>query len=457
MTTTLVIPGDLTDRLQELANLDIETGGVLLARLVGTGEDFRLLVRQLVEVPADAYDRREAQQLLIRSEGYVPALALAEAEGCVPIWFHTHPGDGAWPGPSIHDKEVNRQLSDVFRLRADSDYYGWLIVSPEASALRFTGQLDDGSTVTDIDRLWTVGPRFALTFNSTHDAADLDDLYDRNVRAFGGPIQRVLSSLSVALVGCGGTGSAVAEQLVRLGVRHLTLIDPDDLSASNITRVYGSHFEDVGRPKVDVLADHLEAILPDVKIRRVPSMITIRATAEELIDADVVFGCTDDNAGRMVLSRLATYLLTPVIDCGVLLSSDNAGHLDGIHGRVTVLHPGQACLVCRGRIDLARAGSELLTQEERTRLVGEGYAPALPGVEPAVVAYTTAVAAAAVSELIERLVGYGPDPVPSELLLRLHDRELSTNNHLPNEHHYCDPAAGKIASGRTEPFLEQTW
>jgi len=50
-------------------------------------------------------------------------------------------------------------------------------------------------------------------------------LFDRSVRAFGADIQAALGDLRIAVIGAGGTGSAVAEQLVRLGVRHLTLID----------------------------------------------------------------------------------------------------------------------------------------------------------------------------------------------------------------------------------------
>lgn len=61
----------------------------------------------------------------------------------------------------------------------------------------------------------------------------------------------------MAVIGCGGTGSSVAEQLVRLGVRYLTMIDPDHVSQSNLTRVYGSTASDVGRPKCQVLAGHL--------------------------------------------------------------------------------------------------------------------------------------------------------------------------------------------------------
>jgi hypothetical protein len=66
--------------------------------------------------------------------------------------------------------------------------------------------------------------------------------------------------------------------------------------------------------------------------------------------------------------------------------------------------PGQGCLVCRNRIDLARAHTELLTPGERKRRIDEGYAPALADVEPAVVTFTTAVASLAVSELLDRLL-----------------------------------------------------
>lgn len=186
-------------------------------------------------------------------------------------------------------------------------------------------------------------------------------------------------------------------------------------------------------------------------------MVTLEATARHLTEADVVFGCTDDNAGRLVLSRLSTYLLTPVINCGVLLSSHPNGELIGIDGRVTTVSPGKACLVCRNRIDLPRAAAELLTPEERVRLQDEGYAPALGRAEPAVVAYTTLVGSIAVAELLERLIGYGPKPRPSEVLLRCHEREISTNVATPKPHHYCHPASDRIGLGITDPFLEQTW
>ena len=254
------------------------------------------------------------------------------------------------------------------------------------------------------------------------------------------------------MVGVGGTGSAVAEQLVRLGARKLLLVDSDVLSASNVTRVYGSTADRVGERKTEVLARHLRAIAPDLRCRLIHGLCSSLTVARSLAGADLVFGCTDDNAGRLVLSRLSSYYLVPVIDIGILLTSDATDTLTGIDGRITVLSPGSACLLCRGRVDLARAAAEMKMPEERNRLADEGYAPALGEVEPAVVTFTTMVASLAVSELLERLIGYGDSPRPSEVLLRIHDRAISTNEARPRPGHYCDPATGKLGWGRRRAF-----
>jgi hypothetical protein len=185
--------------------------------------------------------------------------------------------------------------------------------------------------------------------------------------------------------------------------------------------------------------------------------VTDEHTARQLTDCDSVFGCTDDNAGRLVLTRLASFYLIPFIDCGVLISSTN-GMIDGIDGRVTVQTPGAACLVCRNRIDLARASAEQLDPLERQLRQDEGYAPELGRVEPAVVTFTTQVASQAVSELLERLIGYGPEPVPTEVLLRFHDREVSTNLQSPQPGHFCRPGEdGSLGRGDSDPFLGQLW
>lgn len=459
VTVTLVVPDPITTTIKQMLRVKVETGAVLAARIVRTERGaVRLLATGIWEVPQDAYVRQESDELIVASHGFIPPLAEIEAVGGMAIWLHTHPSDGASPRPSDRDVEVDRRLCDVFRLRTGAPFYGALIVSTKGDDLRFTGHIEDGQARTPIDRLWLVGPELRLRW---HDARPrrpgLGTEYDRQIRAFGAHIQEVVAQLSIAIVGCGGTGSAVAEQLVRMGARRLDLYDPDDVSSSNLTRLYGSRPPDVGRAKTAVVAEHLRAVAPETKIRTHASAITTESVARHLMDADVIFGCTDDNAGRLVLSRFSTYFLTPVFDLGVLLTSDARGTIDGIHGRITVLHPGAACLVCRGRVDLQRAAIELRSAEEQASLAAEGYAPALAGIEPAVVSFTSWVASVAVSELLERLIHYGPRPSPNEILIRAHDREMSTNRVGPTPGHYCSLEAAKYGIGATSPFLGQTW
>lgn len=458
MRTTLILTDSLRSELVSACAKPLETAGVLFARCSEVGGARRLLGIAIEWVDDASYLVRHEDRLSISSSGYVAALSRAEKLGAIPVWIHTHPGDDGVPLPSRADDEVDRQIADVFRIRSGSPYYGAAIISPRTAGFAFCGHLEnENGDVSSMEAVWLVGDRLAWT--PAYDAGHYTptQLFDRNIRAFGLAIQQTLGSIHVGIVGCGGTGSAVAEQLARLGVKRFTLADPDTLSKSNVTRVYGSSLTDVGRPKVDVTADHLRRISPDVTIETIQMPVTIETVARKFACCDAIFGCTDDNAGRLVLSRLSTYYLIPVFDCGVLLSSDSQDLLTGIYGRVTTLVPGQACLVCRGRIDLQRAASELLTPDERVRRIDEGYAPALGRVEPAVVAYTTMVASIAVGELMERLVGYGPEPRPSEVLVRAHEREMSTNVTSPREGHYCSASSNKIGAGDRTPFLDQTW
>ena len=458
-TATLVLPECMRGQLQDAVAADVETGFVLLASIAQPAGQMRLLARELHPVSAVGYLRREADGMTVTPEGYLAALARGAEIGAAALWLHTHPGPGSRPLPSVEDAEVDRQLGDTFRIRTGQQWYGAVVFAAgEHGQLTFTGHLQrEVDEPVTVGRLWAIGDRLSLTAAFGSGNERMPAVWDRNVRALGPDLQRALSDLRVTIVGCGGTGSAVAEQIIRLGIRNLHLIDVDTLSESNLSRVYGSAPADIGQPKAGVLARHLRRIAPTAEVTTTTAMLTTEPPARQAAASDLIFGCTDDNAGRLVLSRLATYYMTAVFDCGVLISNAGTGGMTGVDGRVTVMTPGQACLVCRDRIDLRRAGGELMAPAERNRLAAEGYAPGLPGIEPAVVPFTTLVAALAVSELLERMIGYGPDPVPGEILARIHERELSGNIAAPRPGHYCDPATGQIGRGDIEPFLGQTW
>lgn len=317
------------------------------------------------------------------------------------------------------------------------------------------GNLPGPDAPVPIGAVRVVGDRWSLLLPEV--SGEPGVVFDRQIRAFGVAGQRVLSKLRVGVVGVGGTGSSVFEQLVRLGVGGILVIDPDVINedGSNVTRVYGSSMTDIGTAKVDLAARSAERIGLGSNVTAIQGTINDESTARLLTDCDVIFGCTDDNRGRVALGRLATWYLIPVIDMGVKLSSDD-GTLHGIEGRVTVITPGRGCLQCRGRINAAALQSEALDPVERERRINEGYATELNDRDPAVVAFTTGVAAHAVSEFVHRIFRLDDLGPSGESIIQFHRREIRRNTRPAQTGHWCiDPA--HLGAGDTTPFLGTVW
>ena len=70
------------------------------------------------------------------------------------------------------------------------------------------------------------------------------DRYDRNIRFFGKEGQERLAEVQVSVIGIGGLGTHVVQQLALLGVGKLTLIDSEDLDFTNLNRYIGVRYED---------------------------------------------------------------------------------------------------------------------------------------------------------------------------------------------------------------------
>lgn len=319
------------------------------------------------------------------------------------------------------------------------------------------GVLPDGRAgPIPVDAVRVLDHRWRLLL-SAGGAGGLGAAFDRQIRAFGSDGQRLLAQLRVGVVGAGGTGSAVCEQLIRLGVGELLVIDPDVINddGSNVTRVYGSTMNDIGVPKVDLVARAAKQIGLGTSVSPVQGSINDEATARLLTDCDVVFGCTDDNRGRMTLSRLAIWYLIPVIDMGVKLTSSD-GTLTGIEGRVTIIGPETGCLQCRGRINPRALQAEVLQPAERADRVAEGYAIGLAERDPAVVAFTTGVASQAVSEFLARTFSLDDEPPSTELLMRFHRRDIRRNTRTGKPGHWCtDP--NNVGAGDATPLLGTMW
>lgn len=240
---------------------------------------------------------------------------------------------------------------------------------------------------------------------------DVDrSLYDRNLRALTVDGQRRIGDAKVAIVGVGGLGSQVAEQLVRMGVSDLVIVDPDEVERHNLPRLFGAAGHHVGKPKVDVIQAHLWRSSPDeVDVRAVEA--TIEDCPEVLADRDVIISCVDRVSTRNYLNEWAVKHLRYLLDAGVRIDVDDAA-VESMTGYLQLVAPGaNACFDCLGRHDSEAAHLERLSEWEREREFERGYveggelAP-----EPAVVHLNGVVASKAVGIISELVAGYDTPP-----------------------------------------------
>jgi molybdopterin/thiamine biosynthesis adenylyltransferase len=188
--------------------------------------------------------------------------------------------------------------------------------------------------------------------------------YDRQVQVFGIQVQKRLSSLRIGIVGLGGTGSMVAEQLAHLGIQRFVLVDPDVIELSNLNRVVGASGGDIARPKVDVAAELIRRVQPSASAEKIIDSVNKNSVLMRLRELDAIFCCTDSHGSRHLLNELAYRFLVPCFDCGVVIAASD-GQVTHVSGRAQMLAPGLACLTCSQLLDPEQVRRDLMADYER--------------------------------------------------------------------------------------------
>ncbi len=187
---------------------------------------------------------------------------------------------------------------------------------------------------------------------------------NRQEIAFGKPFNIKIQSLRVAIVGLGGTGSPIADLLARTGVGELILIDGDKLDETNMNRVSGFTKEDIGNNKATVMEKHILSLGLQNKVVAIPNYIHESEKAiDALSSADVIFGCTDDVAGRDLLNQALYYYSQVYIDVGLSgnVEEDQEGtpYLKTQKGRISCILPEfGSCLRCQNVINDQKISDE---------------------------------------------------------------------------------------------------
>ena len=133
------------------------------------------------------------------------------------------------------------------------------------------------------------------------------DIFSRTEMLVGNDAMELLRRTKVIIFGLGGVGSWCAEALVRSGVGHLTLVDPDCVDVTNVNRQLPALTSTLGRPKVEVLRERFLDINPEVEIiARQERFTTDTAASFHIEGFDYVIDAIDSIADKLELILLAT-------------------------------------------------------------------------------------------------------------------------------------------------------
>lgn len=142
------------------------------------------------------------------------------------------------------------------------------------------------------------------------------NIFSRAELLLGEEALEKLRSARVALFGIGGVGSFAAEALARGGVGHITLVDGDTVSITNINRQLIALHSTVGREKTAVMAERIADISPETEVETYP--VVYGAENRDLLDFstyDYVIDAIDTVTSKLILIEEAKKAGVPVISC----------------------------------------------------------------------------------------------------------------------------------------------
>lgn len=403
----LVFPKKFLEELKEFlfSNTPNENGCYLLTKTYRTQKQSVILITNLIK-PTKKSWKRFSEGALEPTSSYInQSVIQAEATDSGLTFVHTHPNSFHPPGFSFIDEETNSKLFANLSQILPNQPLGSLVFSRGG----IHGIIFEKGITHPISKIEISGHIISKLNDSTNitHSQKIEPKFDRQFKAIGFKSQNKLQEMTISIVGVGGTGSAVAAQLARMGVKKLQFFDHDVITESNVPRVYGSKDTDCGRPKVNVLKDHIESF-SNTLVETFQVDITKAEILENLLDSDVVFACTDNLSSRAILNDVAIKYFIPLIDVGCKIDVNKKNEIEKAIVKVQVVTPDDACLWCSEALDGKQIMQESLSTTEKQKLAKEGYYTSIEK-QPSIVSITTRAASMGVDKLLGLIGVFGND------------------------------------------------
>jgi hypothetical protein len=381
----------------------------------------KLLVHEIVPIPYDICKIRESDLIIWPTDYLIPYLQKANKFGYSIIKIHCHPGGGEYFS-SQDDRADGELFPSLYGWIDDADIHASCIMLPDGRL--FGRVITEDLQFSQIERIMHIGDKVQI-WNYGKYKIENHEQNLRNRQAFGDGTVQILKGIKVAIVGCSGTGSPVFEQLTRLGVGVLLLIDPDVLEEKNLNRILNSTLLDAKskRKKVDVLEEAAGKTGFNTKIETIDADIySDISIVNKISGCDFIFGCVDSIDARHLLNQISTFYLVPYIDIGVFLKSDGNGGVDYITGTVHYIQPGGSSLISRGVYTSEELRASLMKKYDPKaflELKKEKYIVDVNVDSPAVISVNMQLSAVAVNEFLSKIHGFRGDDSKDYAIVRV--------------------------------------
>lgn len=391
-----------------------EAAAIILCSRRAGNRRHRLIAQEIHPIPHERCSTRTPMRVTWPTDDVVSLLDYAEQHWLTVIKSHSHPNGSTQFSEA--DDVGDRKLLPAIRDWFDEDlYHGSVVMVPNGEM--FGRYLSVSGDFIPLAHINVVGDDLLFWYSEPFN--NIPDFVVSQTQAFGeGTFERI-RRLSIAVIGCSGTGSPVIEQLVRLGVGELVLVDEDIIEARNINRIINATMKNAidGLPKVNVLAEAIERIGTGTHVIPLAVNLWTPEAICAVAQCDIVFGCMDSIDGRFLLNTIATYYSLPYIDLGVRIQASpdgiNKGDIQAICGSVHFLQPGGSSLISRGVFSLEQVTAAGLARNDpqaHAQQVKDGYVAGVSVARPAVISLNMSIASLGVNELLARLHPFRDNP-----------------------------------------------
>jgi len=376
----------------------LEAVAVLICSHAGAQNE-RLCVRQVLLIPPEHCSLRTKDRVSWPGEWIEAAIDKAEKQHGAIILMHSHPS-GTYCFSAIDDASdqiTMRALSEAFANQ--SVHHGSAIMTPDGLILARLYDQDQNITADLIPCV--IGQEFE----------ELTPQGQKYILPFSAEMRRRLSSQTACVVGVSGTGSIVAEQVLRLGFGRVIFIEFDKMEAKNINRILNSTEEDarLGAAKVMIAERAAKQHRPDAIVEVYDSALASCPALTAASGADVIFCCVDSIEGRHHCDLLAQACLIPIVDIGVTIPTRRdpakGTRIGDVCGRIDFIAPGASSLFDRGVVTPDGLQREYLQSVDPIALKdleADSYIKGAQEEAPSVISLNMRAASAGVNEWLAR-------------------------------------------------------